>query len=313
MGGDEGVAAAQFQRIVIGMWQVKASDVPGIKTGMTVGIILEPHGLLVRPPGAADIVVDYRDTYAHGASRRDIRLTLRGANLDVRTMSDADPKRIEQIILERRSADARTAAGLLDARFPKGLILAADGSVSFWGVVLAASQFGLTQGSRCFVRFAADGVLVTAGANAPTIPYRTVSTLRVGGRGMLTERSGGGFIGGGFGLTGAIEGIALASALNALTTRTTTSVETIVEFAAGPKALLLLTSDEPPDLLRTHLAAPLAWVEAAHRPERAEAAEPTASPAMDRLSQLKLLGELRDSAVLSPEEFEVEKARVLGS
>jgi hypothetical protein len=40
--------------------------------------------------------------------------------------------------------------------------------------------------------------------------------------------------------------------------------------------------------------------------------QPLAAPAPSRLEQLKTLGELRDSGVLTPEEFEAEKALILG-
>lgn len=42
-------------------------------------------------------------------------------------------------------------------------------------------------------------------------------------------------------------------------------------------------------------------------------APPAAAPADDRISQLRQLGELKASGVLTEEEFESEKARILGS
>jgi hypothetical protein len=41
--------------------------------------------------------------------------------------------------------------------------------------------------------------------------------------------------------------------------------------------------------------------------------EPEAPTPVDTIGQLKLLGELRDGGVLTPEEFEVQKALLLGS
>ena len=40
---------------------------------------------------------------------------------------------------------------------------------------------------------------------------------------------------------------------------------------------------------------------------------PTAAPALERVSQLAKLAELRSSGVLTEEEFQTEKARILGS
>jgi hypothetical protein len=42
-----------------------------------------------------------------------------------------------------------------------------------------------------------------------------------------------------------------------------------------------------------------------------EAAPPAPAPAVDPLEQLTKLGQLRDSGVLTPEEFEAQKAKIL--
>jgi hypothetical protein len=42
------------------------------------------------------------------------------------------------------------------------------------------------------------------------------------------------------------------------------------------------------------------------------AAAPPASPAADSIEQLTKLGQLRDSGVLTEEEFQAEKAKILG-
>jgi hypothetical protein len=50
------------------------------------------------------------------------------------------------------------------------------------------------------------------------IPYSAIDDLEFSGPGKVT--TGGGFIGGGFGLSGAAKGMIAASVLNALTTKT---------------------------------------------------------------------------------------------
>jgi len=50
-----------------------------------------------------------------------------------------------------------------------------------------------------------------------------VKRLEIGGPGLV--KTGGGFVGGGFGARGAIEGMAIAAVLNGLTTRT--SIKTV--------------------------------------------------------------------------------------
>ncbi|MCB0864792.1 MAG: SHOCT domain-containing protein [Solirubrobacterales bacterium] len=47
-------------------------------------------------------------------------------------------------------------------------------------------------------------------------------------------------------------------------------------------------------------------------PQAAPAPPPPAAPAADPIAQLKELGELRDSGVLTEAEFEAQKAKILG-
>ena len=55
------------------------------------------------------------------------------------------------------------------------------------------------------------------------------------------------------------------------------------------------------------------WVDMTKTPARPAAAGQTEPPEADvRLARLKQLGELRASGVLTDEEFEREKARILG-
>ncbi len=60
------------------------------------------------------------------------------------------------------------------------------------------------------------------------IPYRDVEVVDIGGPGLV--KSGGGFTGGGHGVTGAMDGMAIAAVLNALTTQT--KIKTVVRLQA---------------------------------------------------------------------------------
>jgi hypothetical protein len=53
--------------------------------------------------------------------------------------------------------------------------------------------------------------------------------------------------------------------------------------------------------------------EAAYEQQVAPPPAPPPPPAADPIAQLKELGELRDSGVLTEEEFAAQKARILGS
>ena len=58
------------------------------------------------------------------------------------------------------------------------------------------------------------------------------------------------------------------------------------------------------------------WSEQGRNPYEQQAPPPEpapAAPAADPIAQLKQLGELRDSGVLTEAEFEQQKARILGS
>ncbi|HET6830093.1 MAG TPA: SHOCT domain-containing protein [Solirubrobacterales bacterium] len=55
------------------------------------------------------------------------------------------------------------------------------------------------------------------------------------------------------------------------------------------------------------------WAAEAPAQAYAEPAPAPAAPAADPIAQLKELGELRDSGVLTDEEFAAQKAKILGS
>ena len=111
------------------------------------------------------------------------------------------------------------------------------------GTLLAASGFsGIATGS-CTILFCSTGAALMIGntENCIAIPYSDMTALRVSGRGSFTTSSGGGWMGGGFGLTGALEGALMAGVLNALTTRTKTGTETIISFGWEANEIVLLT------------------------------------------------------------------------
>lgn len=85
-------------------------------------------------------------------------------------------------------------------------------------VVVGGCGFALDPGEEIDLFFEPGKLsLVLDYAEAESLLYPEILELRVSGPGTVT--SGGGFIGGGFGVESAIEGIAVASVLNLLTTR----------------------------------------------------------------------------------------------
>jgi len=134
------------------------------------------------------------------------------------------------------------------------------------GVVTAASVPGLWPGSPCLLVFAAAFVVVLGGhGEVIRVAYSEVSSLEIGGAGTRRYSTNAGIRGGGFGLQGALEGMAVASLINAATTRTTTVHDTTLSFRAGPSAILMNADLYEPSTLRVMLSP------AYHRIEQAAA------------------------------------------
>jgi Short C-terminal domain len=132
-------------------------------------------------------------------------------------------------------------------------------------------------------------------------------SVEVGGPGIV--QTGGGFIGGGFGAAGMIEGMAVASALNTLTKKT--KINNIVAVLARENALVLHNSlFNPASLEMAFVPIKSAMAQAAARRAAEPAPAPPAQPS--RYDQLKQLAELRAMGALTDDEFESEKAKVLG-
>jgi hypothetical protein len=128
------------------------------------------------------------------------------------------------------------------------------------------------------------------------IPLSSVTNVQVGGPGLI--QTGGGFIGGGFGITGALEGMAVASVLNSLTTRS--RVETIVSVTAMATSFVLLHTIFSPAEVEIRL---LPLTSAVNRNSQSPAVLPATSPATDPAMRLRQLAELRDAGLLTADEY----------
>lgn len=181
------------------------------------------------------------------------------------------------------------------------------------GIVIAAAGLPpLAQGVGCKLEFTQRCVLLYARIAGggyeirTTLEYSEIEFLGVGGAGAQSTTTGGGWVGGGFGLVGMASGILFATAMNALTERTHTWVETVVHLrATGARELVLEHSVMSPTSLQVSLAPVF---------ERLNAAEVTASSTpseADPLARLERLVELHRSGALSDDEFEQTKRRML--
>lgn len=138
------------------------------------------------------------------------------------------------------------------------------------GVTIAAAGVPpLAPGIGCKLEFAARHIrvysLMTTGSYevVQTVLYESVDFVQISGSGATTITTDAGLIGGGFGVKGAVEGILAASVVNALTRRTTTTIETIVYLKAGPSEVLLNTSTFTPSVLQVLLSPSFARIEQA--------------------------------------------------
>jgi hypothetical protein len=140
------------------------------------------------------------------------------------------------------------------------------------------------------------------------VPYSEVEDVEIGGPGLV--KSGGGFVGGGFGAVGALEGMAIASVLNTLTTRT--SVTTIVRIQGTACELFLLYKRSTPEQLRITMSRALGAIRAARAAsaESIKAKTPPPGPASP-IQELAKLAEMLRAGLLTREEFDQLKAKLL--
>jgi hypothetical protein len=170
-------------------------------------------------------------------------------------------------------------------------------------LVLGGSGYGLEPGSRLSIVALADRAVLTReeadGHQAVTVRYSDLTALEASGG---KQTSSPGFIGGGFGLKSAVKGIAVASVLNAALS--TTSVNTGVHIASTSGEVLLHHPVLESQQIRLLLSKMWAGYAAAQH-------VPMQAPAADPATLLARLGELRQSGVLTEEEFEAKKHDIL--
>jgi hypothetical protein len=99
--------------------------------------------------------------------------------------------------------------------------------------------------------------------------------------------------------------MAVAAVLNALTMRTT--ITTVIRMQAATAELFLLHTEQTPEQVRMHLSRPLAAIRAA-RATSAAADPPSAS---SQVEQLTRLAGMLDRGLLTREEYDLLKARLL--
>lgn len=118
-------------------------------------------------------------------------------------------------------------------------------------IVLGANGFPFAIGSKIRLSFDSTNVHCSSKVRTASFSLAELAELNISGPGSVT--TGGGFIGGGFGVDSALEGIAVATALNFLSTKT--KVHTFLTLVTNFGELHLHYSGMEPGALRIALAA----------------------------------------------------------
>ena len=214
---------------------------------------------------------------------------LRARDADAVRLSSPDSREVNEL-------DARSLSSLCEVAY-------------LGGYVPGAAIFA---GERYDVRFLVDRLLVVPSRQAEVlaeVPYGEVEDVEIGGPGLV--KTGGGFVGGGFGARGAIEGMAIAAVLNGLTTRT--SIKTVVRIQGTACELFLLHTGVTPEQLRIELSRPLGAIRSTRATDvsgvsRHQVPATAAAP----VEELTKLAAMLERGLLTREEFDLMKPKLLG-
>jgi hypothetical protein len=135
------------------------------------------------------------------------------------------------------------------------------------GTILSVTGVSGIATGACSVIFDQESVILAIGDhyNQRRLDYSDINSLQVAGRGAFVTTSGGGWTGGGFGAKGIIEGLGLATVLNALTTRQQHHIETIVYLNWNSGNVTLLNTDLLPTQWASLLSPVVQRIQAQHQ------------------------------------------------
>jgi hypothetical protein len=182
------------------------------------------------------------------------------------------------------------------------------------GTVLeAAGVSGIaTGGSSIFFERTVVIVIIGSFSHRILVPYESMRSIQFTGRGALINTSGGGWMGGGFGLSGALQGALMASVMNRLTTTVETSVESIVSLAWSSGHMVVLNQKFLPMQLADFLSPIVDRIREAATGLGPHSGKPEPIPAPSGIAaDLMKLAELHKSGIMTDDEFASAKARVL--
>ena len=142
------------------------------------------------------------------------------------------------------------------------------------------------------------------GSSIWTQSFEGLNGIQITGEGLY--QTGGGWIGGGFGISGALKGAAFASVMNALTTRTHNDCYFRFVYP-GVDATFQVLSHTPRNL-EIALSGVRNWLET-RNPAIAQSGQTGSSTS--RVEQLEKLHQLFEKGILDEAEYQAEKKRIL--
>jgi hypothetical protein len=163
-------------------------------------------------------------------------------------MTDVDPERAAADLASAFGGDFDVIRHGHRLRGPRGRTVVISDLV-----VLGGCGFEFTIGQPVVMTFDDEGLKVVStdtDSVSETRAFSEIIEIEVTGPGMLVKSAG--FIGGGFGLRGAAEGMLIAGLLNALTTRS--EVQTFIRIAVDHGELFLHQRTLDPFPLRIALS-----------------------------------------------------------
>jgi hypothetical protein len=162
-------------------------------------------------------------------------------------------------------------------------------------------------GSHCGLFWTDDRATVwptRRGFHPARIPLSQIQNVEIGGPGAVT--TGGSLMGGGLGPIGAAEGMLAASLINSLTTKT--KIHTMLSIRSTEFEGFFFTDRFTPDRLRIAMSGVIGRVSSQ---AQTASSTPVADSAADPVVRLRELAQLRDDGLMTPEEFEAARKRLV--
>lgn len=177
-------------------------------------------------------------------------------------------------------------------------------------IPLSAAGIELNKDGLARIEIADAGIVIHSAAPIDTsqvVEFSELVEISVGGPGLEVETSGGGMMGGGFGLVGFAIGAAASAAYNHMTTTTEVSMTTILTVIGKSFEAKFFTSEVSPEELDEEMAPARIGI-------RQHAQTSSAGPSqVDFVEKLQALAALRSQGHLSDSDFEVAKRKLLGT